>query len=111
MIPASEIKNMRLKLGISQKEAAAKIGIPRRTYSDYERGTSIPKCENYNKLKNWLNADTADCDLNSNDIGNIVQELHFELKKVLLRQRQENLLFCWLISVLLILNLLFIIIS
>ena len=105
------IGSLRLKLGKIRKEAANQLNIPPRTYSDYERGTSIPKCENYNKLKNWLNADTADCDLNSNDIGNIVQELHFELKKVLLRQRQENLLFCWLISVLLILNLLFIIIS
>ena len=82
MLPAA-LKNYRAKLGISQKEAAAQIGIPRRTYSDYERGTSVPKLANYNKLQNWLSRDTADGDLDCNDVANIVQELHSEIEKKL----------------------------
>ena len=35
---AAQVKAIRTKLGLSQEQAAARIGMSRRTWQDYERG-------------------------------------------------------------------------
>lgn len=48
----------RVKVGLSQKEVAKKIGVSQQSYAKYENGTSLPHSfEIMNKLEEVLKAD------------------------------------------------------
>lgn len=53
MTPA-ELKEMRIKLGLSQKKMAAKIGIATLTWHHWENGHAIPSALSLYKLKNAI---------------------------------------------------------
>lgn len=49
------LKEVRLKKGISQKEVAEKIGVAKSTYSLYESGNREPNVETIKKIADFLN--------------------------------------------------------
>jgi transcriptional regulator with XRE-family HTH domain len=52
------LKELRKKKGLTQKEAALQLSIPRTTYSGYERGTSEPDFNTLNKLAKFYEVDS-----------------------------------------------------
>jgi transcriptional regulator with XRE-family HTH domain len=55
---STRLKELRKKKGLTQKEAAKQLAIPRTTYSGYERGTSEPDFNTLNKLSKFYDVDS-----------------------------------------------------
>lgn len=56
----NRIKNLRIEKGISQKDMAEKLNIPRSTYSNYENDNREPSGEMLNKIATALNVPISD---------------------------------------------------
>lgn len=52
------LKEARLKKGVSQKEVAEKIGVAKSTYSLYESGNREPNVQTIKKIADTLNVST-----------------------------------------------------
>ncbi|SDN28274.1 helix-turn-helix domain-containing protein [Paenibacillus jilunlii] len=83
------LKELRKKKGLTQKEAALQLSIPRTTYSGYERGTSEPDFNTLNKLarfyevdSNWLLGDKKESEytLPEEIMVRIIKEAEEEFK-------------------------------
>lgn len=56
----SRIKNLRIRKGISQKDMAEMLDIPRSTYSNYENDNREPSIETLEKIASILGINTSD---------------------------------------------------
>lgn len=83
------LKELRKKKGLTQKDAALQLSIPRTTYSGYERGTSEPDFNTLNKLakfyevdSNWLLEDKkgSEYSLPEDVMVRIIKEAEAEFK-------------------------------
>jgi transcriptional regulator with XRE-family HTH domain len=83
------LKELRMEKGLTQKDAALQLSIPRTTYSGYERGTSEPDFNTLNKLAdfygvdpNWLlnNKKESEYTLPEDVMVRIIKEAEAEFK-------------------------------
>lgn len=54
MINKEELKELRIKKGLTQVEMAILIGVTGNTYRNWETGANLPSDENFEKLKEVL---------------------------------------------------------
>ena len=63
------LKEHRKRQGITQFEAAQRIGIARTTYADYEKGNIQPPIDKVQRISEWLDMPTSELMQADNDTG------------------------------------------
>ena len=63
------LKEYRLQRGLTQLEAAKKLGVARTTYADYEKGKIQPPIDKLQRISMWLDIPTERLMQANNDTG------------------------------------------
>ena len=77
------LKKHRKRQGITQFEAAQRIGIARTTYADYEKGNIQPPIDKVQRISEWLDVPTSELMQADNDTG-------IDLSRVKTRNRMSD---------------------
>lgn len=72
------LKEYRKERGLTQLEAAKKLGVARTTYADYEKGKIQPPIDKIQRISMWLDVPTSDLMQAENDTGIDVSKVPFE---------------------------------
>ena len=72
------LKGMRKKIGITQAQAADRIGVARTTYAEYEQGKIQPPMDKIQRICSVFGMDTNDLIEIENDTGIDVSKIHFK---------------------------------
>lgn len=85
------LKEHRKRQGLTQFEAAQRIGIARTTYADYEKGNIQPPIDKVQRISMWLDVPTNELMHADNDTGIDLDKLNLtklsETEKVLMIKR------------------------
>lgn len=76
------LKEYRLQRGLTQLEAAKKLGVARTTYADYEKGKIQPPIDKLQRISLWMDVPTGALMQASNDTGVDLDSLNLEVPDV-----------------------------